>query len=542
MKDNKNILSGVNSDGAGSTRRMAARSIQNSIEFSQTHPSINSKSQFAQAALDSLMSNLVILDEKGAIISANRAWQEFARTNGMKAVAVADGVNYLAVCDSARGENSEEAGPVAAGIRSVLRGEQETYSLEYPCHSPDEKRWFICRVTRFFKNSQVRVVINHENITERRLVEEKLRESEEKWRTLVSTTPDYIALHDDQGRFLFLNHYAEGFAEQDVLGSSVYQYMEPEAETVFRGQMEACMRKWESQKFEHKAMGNLGTWRTYEEHLVPLRNKNNDVNILAVGRDITERKQAETELRQHRNHLEKTVRERTSELIIAKEEAETANRAKGEFLAMMSHEIRTPLNGVLGLAYLILQTELSAKQRDYLVRLQSSGKSLLTIIDDILDFSKIEAGKLTVEKVDFSLDELLNDVSNLVVSLAQEKGLELVFNTEMNIPRLLRGDSLRLKQVLINLLGNAVKFTESGEIVTKVNLVQQTSKQVSLEFSVRDTGIGMTNTQIDQLFQPFSQADSSISRRYGGTGLGLTISQRLVNLLGGEIHVQSQPD
>ncbi len=257
--------------------------------------------------------------------------------------------------------------------------------------------------------------------------------------------------------------------------------------------------------------------------------------------DITERKRAERELQDYHAHLEEVIRERTKELVIARDRAEAANRAKSDFLAVMSHEIRTPLNGILGLTQLMQKTPLNDKQRSYMARLQISGETLLATINDILDFSKIESNSMQLENVDFNLDDVLRHLSSLVAYRAQEKGLELVFDTAPDVPRQLVGDPLRLGQVLLNLTGNAIKFTDSGEVVLKITLKTHTADRATLEFSVRDTGIGMTEAQTTGLFQPFSQADTSISRRYGGTGLGLTISQRLVQMMGGKITVQSQP-
>ena len=257
---------------------------------------------------------------------------------------------------------------------------------------------------------------------------------------------------------------------------------------------------------------------------------------------MTEIQHKNIELQNHRANLEQTVQERTTQLKQAIQAADTANQAKSEFLANMSHEIRTPMNAVIGMAHLALKTELTPKQQDYLNKIQSSANSLLGIINDILDFSKIEAGKLDMESVEFNLDDVLDNLANLVTVKAQEKeDLEVLFATGQNVPRFLVGDPLRLGQVLINLANNAVKFTDAGEIVVATELLEQDETGLAIKFSVRDTGIGLTEDQIGKLFQSFSQADTSTTRKFGGTGLGLTISKRLVNMMNGEIWVNSEP-
>jgi signal transduction histidine kinase/CheY-like chemotaxis protein/HPt (histidine-containing phosphotransfer) domain-containing protein len=224
----------------------------------------------------------------------------------------------------------------------------------------------------------------------------------------------------------------------------------------------------------------------------------------------------------------------------ARSEAEDATKAKSEFLANMSHEIRTPMNAIMGMAHLAMKTDLTAKQYDYLKKIDISAKSLLGIINDILDFSKIEAGKMDMESADFQLEDTLDNISTLVGIKTQEKGLELLFKTDPAVPRALVGDPLRLGQILINLSNNAVKFTDTGEILVSTELIKKDGAQVTLKFCVSDTGIGMTDEQAAKLFQPFAQADSSTTRKYGGTGLGLTISKRLAEMMGGEIWVESE--
>ncbi len=234
--------------------------------------------------------------------------------------------------------------------------------------------------------------------------------------------------------------------------------------------------------------------------------------------------------------------ERTAELARAKDEAEAASRFKSGFLANMSHEIRTPMNTIIGMTQLALKSERNQKQRDYLNKISLSGEHLLGVIDDILDFSKIEAGKLILEDTHFDIDNVRQTLTNLVVWKATEKNLEITFDFDPDIPRNLCGDTLRLNQILINYINNAIKFTPHGEIIIRVRKLMEQESSTLLRFEVQDTGIGITESQKKELFQPFQQADSSTSRNYGGSGLGLVISKRLAELFGGEVGVESELD
>ena len=311
----------------------------------------------------------------------------------------------------------------------------------------------------------------------------------------------------------------------DVVGAAVYADIEPRLRTALGG-VSVPLERQRTDRHGHSV------WHS-GHHVPDVNDDGTVVGVYTVFFDITQRALAEQQVLQR----EQQLLQREQELRVAKETAENASRAKSEFLANMSHEIRTPMNGVLGLAELLLETRLDAEQRPFVETVRSSGEALLSILNDILDFSKIEAGKLETETIDYDLYQAVEDVVQLMAPRAHSKQLELACRVDERLPTAVRGDPFRLRQVLTNLIGNAVKFTESGEVL--VDLLRQDAN--TLRVSVQDTGIGLSDSERARLFQAFEQADGSTTRRFGGTGLGLAISRSLVEIMGGTIGVDSLP-
>ncbi len=743
--------------------------------------------RFARSTLDALSTHIAILDENGLILATNRAWREFGAVNSAT-TEVGVGANYLDACDRATGPGSDEGATVARSIRAVISGSGGEFSLEYACHSPGEKRWFLARATRFGGEGPVRVVMSHENISAAKVAEEE----RQTFVSLVENSIDFIAMATLSGEVIYVNPAARELVGIDPASlssppgisdfyteagkrvltdsllptlkatgrwegeiqfrdfrtgrpidtdSSVFVVRHPrsgealcmatvtrditgrkrqeeelrmaraqlmdaieslEAGLVIYGPDErlvVCNTKyremfapsaralmpgtsyeeilrvftesgvhelagvsaeeWVTRRLAaHRHPGEQSEQRLAGRWIRVGDRRTSDGGIVSLLTDLTALKQAqeageaanqasreqveELELlyriapvglslldrdcRVFRinerlavingkpvdEHIGHTLREIIpqlapeieavvarvlasgepvldietrgftpsdstregywlvsyypvqsadgvpryvgsvvqeiterkkveSDLRLAKAAAEAASSAKSEFLANMSHEIRTPMNGILGMTDLALDTLLSTEQRGYLEMVKSSGQSLLTLINDILDFSKIEAGQLELDVAEFELGQSVGGAMRTLSIGAQRKGLELACQIAADVPEAVVGDSGRLCQILVNLVGNAIKFTDRGEVVVRVAKDDRAGDEVSLHFTVEDTGIGIPADKLAVIFEAFAQADSSTTRKYGGTGLGLAISTQLAELMAGRLWVESVP-
>ncbi|WP_412851434.1 PAS domain S-box protein [Ectothiorhodospira shaposhnikovii] len=373
------------------------------------------------------------------------------------------------------------------------------------------------------------------------------RRSENHLRQLslaIEQSPDSIVITDLQARILYVNEaflQTTGYTRDEVLGQNPRILQSGKTPPDHYQDMWRHLTQGQPWKGEFYNQRKNGTEYIEFGHVAPLRQPDGGItHYVAVKEDITEKKRTAAELDRHRHQLETLVAERTAQLEDARRRADSANQAKSAFLANMTHEIRTPLNAIVGLVHLLRTGDATPAQREKLNKVDSAAHHLLSIISDILDISKIEAGKFSLDQQDFHLSAILDHVRSVISETARAKGLTLKTETD-SVPVWLRGDPARLRQALLNLAGNAVKFTEQGTITLRARRLSSRGDTVRVRFEVEDTGIGIEASRLDLLFQPFEQADTSITRKYGGTGLGLVVTRRLAELMGGGAGARSEP-
>jgi PAS domain S-box-containing protein len=494
------------------------------IEFQKEK--LKKNERFLEKILDAIQDGISVLDKEQNILRVNRQ-MEIWYAHRMPVVG-----KKCFQAFHAQSQHCDEC----PSVRAIETG--QLHMAEVLRQGPDgEDRWFE-RYAFPMKDSSgnlTGIVEYIRNITLRKQAEMSLKESQLFNQRMMQATPDIIYVYDIQeNKLVFVNHRITdflGYSPEEIMESGpgfLDRVLHPTdlAElNVYSKKRRELSSDEEILSIHCRMKSRTGQWLWFRlRETLFQRDSSGQVKlIIATAQDITEQKQMHENLKQ------------------AKKDAEAANVAKSEFLARMSHEIRTPMNAVIGLTHLTLMTELTEQQTHYLNRIQSSARILLGIINDILDFSKIEAGKLALQSIEFNMDEVLESISDLMRNEAEKKGIELLFSVDGNAPSLLIGDSLRLEQILINLIGNAIKFTEKGQVRVRVQLLSKTREQVKLKFSVHDTGIGVEPEKQAVLFTPFTQADGSMTRKFGGTGLGLAICKRLVGMMDGQIGMESQP-
>ena len=376
-----------------------------------------------------------------------------------------------------------------------------------------------------------------------------LQASEAKYRELVSNANALILRIGPDGRVTYFNEFAEhffGYSSDEVMGRHVVGTIVPPRESETGRDLAQLLAAIVADPGSYPENENENMTRDGRRVFVHWANRiildaqNRPSGVLCIGHDITEKRHSDKELALHRNHLEELVLSRTEELAAARDAAEAANRAKSVFLANMSHELRTPMNGIMGMTNLALRRATDPKQVDQLNKSLSAAQHLLGVINNVLDISRIEADRLTLDEDDFSLSRIIEEACGIEEDAARAKGIRLSREVASDLPDHLCGDALRLRQIVLNFIDNAVKFSEHGDVSVRASVVEQDSQSVRVRIEVTDQGIGISAGQQARLFEAFTQADDSMTRKYGGTGLGLSISRRIARLMGGDVGVSSQ--
>ncbi len=471
--------------------------------------------KYQEAVIEALPSALVAMDDKGKITETNAQFDKIFKVENHP-----DFESYIRQLPEFEKHHIVD-------MQLLANGGEAMSEIEFTDSNGHKKTYLYLRKVVSI-NTKKRLIGTFSDVTGQKETAEALNIALNNSIEMFSSAPDAMLIADESGTISDINTAAVrmlGYKKSQIVGQKIEVLVPKHIRQKHVHHRASFFQENHSRPMgsglELTAVARDGKEIPVEVSLSPMQTSSGR-NVVASLRDISERRA-----------YEKAINE-------AKNEAELANQTKSEFLANMSHEIRTPMNAIIGFAHLVLDTKLDSIQEQYISRIKSSADSLLGIINEILDFSKIEAQKLDIETIPFNLyNDVLENISNIISLKAGEKDIELIFDFDTHLPEHLSGDPLRLGQVLINLLNNAVKFTENGEIALGIKVVKRSEDEVNLRFAVKDTGIGMSKDQIDNLFTPFTQADSSTTRTYGGTGLGLSICNKLIELMGGKIGVES---
>lgn len=434
---------------------------------------------------------------------------------------------------------------------------RDPFKVEYRLKNADgEYRWILdSGAPRYEEGEFAGYIGSCIDITENREFEENLRHSEERYRSVVDNQIEFVCHFSTDTTLTFVNEaYCTYFnrSREDLIGESFLALLPENTRRIAREQIASLIVDPQTIQYEREILMPDGTkvWQLWRDHPI-LDNEGNVKEFQSVGRDITQLKETQKQLENYARDLEATkssledqtrqLAQTVDELNESRDRAEAATRAKSEFLANMSHEIRTPMSGILGYADILLETDLDGPQRSFANTIQENGKRLLDLLNDILDFSKIESGHMELEEEPLSIRDLVNDSLGLLIPKATLKGIQLRYRVDEQVPDMFYGDETRLRQILVNLTSNAVKFTEVGEVEVAVSSKALSDDRHELQLSVRDTGIGITPEDLEEIFELFTQADASTTRRFGGTGLGLAICRKLSELMGGRVWAESEP-
>ncbi len=486
-------------------------------ERKRAEDALASSERFLQAVIDTEPECIKMLDSNGNLLMMNRAGLKLIGADSLEEVK--GECIYPLITESYREAFIDLTKQVFQGVPGTLVFESVGLKGRHV--------WLETHAVPFRdERGEVSTLLGiTRNVTDRKQAEDALRESREKYKANVDNSFDVIFTLDAAGTFLFVSRAWErhfGYTIKEVLGRNFAEFVHPDDIAPCATYLEGIFRTGKSKTSPpFRVKRSDSSWRSFIANGSRYADTHNESQFIGVAHDITEQLEAEQALLQ------------------AKAVAESANSAKSQFLSTMSHEIRTPINGVLGMIQLLHQTELTSEQREFTTLALQSGKRLVHLINDILDLAKIEAGGIELEIADFDLPAMIADTINLLSFQAREKGLHLASSIATGVPAALKGDAGRLRQIIINLVGNAIKFTPKGTVTLHIQKNSEADISVSLCFLIHDSGIGIAADKLEHIFDPFIQADGSTTRTYGGTGLGLSICKRLVELMGGTITVES---